>query len=47
MFKISKFIRRLFCFHCINAERKETEIIYKKIRGTDYEDETTILQTEI
>ena len=38
MFKIGKYIRKFLCFYCINAERRETEIIYNKIRNLDQED---------
>lgn len=38
MFKLGKYLRKFFCFYCINAERRETEIIYNKIRNLDQED---------
>ena len=46
MFKPGNLIRKFFCFYCINAERRETEIIYNKIRNID-QDDPTIFSTEI
>lgn len=46
MFKLGILLRKYLCFYCINSERKETEIIYKKITSTDYEDSIE-LPTEI
>ncbi len=38
MFNLGKILRKYLCFYCINAERRETEIIYNKIRNLDQED---------
>lgn len=38
MFNLGKFLRKYICFYCINAEKRETEIIYNKIRNLDQED---------
>ena len=46
MFKLGALLRKYLCFYCINSERRETEIIYKKITSTDYND-SAMLQVEI